>query len=243
MKSFIKNVLSKTRWRLSASGAFNRFDATADMLAVLRRRGFRPALIVDGGAHVGAFARLAHKIFPEAGLDLIEPQPACAAALTELARLERYRFHPVALVGARHAAGDVWLHVASEGPTTGAHVVKGPDRDAVNVPTATLDSLLSDRPDVGPLFLKLDLQGYELEALGGAALILQRTEAVLLEASFFAQAYEPSIAEIVAFFDMRGFALHDIVALSGRQRDGRAKQADLLFVSRASALATDTGWA
>jgi Methyltransferase FkbM domain len=91
--------------------------------------------------------------------------------------------------------------------------------------------------------LKLDLQGYELQALHGAGSALDHVDAVLTEASFYAQSYEPSIAELISFFNDRGFDLHDIGAVAGRARDGRARQADLLFVRRGARLAMDRSWA
>jgi hypothetical protein len=68
-------------------------------------------------------------------------------------------------------------------------------------------------------------------------------EVVLIEVSFFAQAYEPSIATLVGFLDQKGFDLHDVASVSGRTRDNRARQADLVFVNRSSDLCRDASWA
>jgi hypothetical protein len=68
--------------------------------------------------------------------------------------------------------------------------------------------------------MKLDLQGYELHALAGS----ERT------------------LELMTWLDRKGFVLYDIAALSARARDGRARQGDLIFVRRTSALAADTAW-
>jgi hypothetical protein len=65
---------------------------------------------------------------------------------------------------------------------------------------------------------------------------------VLTEVSFYAQAYEPTIAELVSFLDQNGFELHDVAALTARQRDNRLHQGDFLFVRKDSALAGDKRW-
>ena len=92
------------------------------------------------------------------------------------------------------------------------------------------------------MLLKLDLQGYELEALAGGERTLAATDVVLTEVSFFAQAYEPPIARLVAFLAARQFELYDICALGGRRRDGRARQGDFVFARKGSALSADTRW-
>ena len=90
--------------------------------------------------------------------------------------------------------------------------------------------------------LKLDLQGYELHALRGGAAFLRSAEAILTEVSFFAQAYEPPIAELVSFLNDNGFQLYDVAALGGRPRDNRLKQGDLIFVRFGSQLLEDGRW-
>ena len=75
-----------------------------------------------------------------------------------------------------------------------------------------------------------------------AAIMLPLVEVVITEVSFFQQIDEPKIAELVHYFDERGFDLFDIAALSGRTRDDRLKQGDFIFVRRDSALAADKAW-
>ncbi len=62
---------------------------------------------------------------------------------------------------------------------------RGAHRD---VDELLMDSIKNDEK----CFLKLDLQGFELEALAGAENILKRTEVILTEVSFYAQAYDTS---------------------------------------------------
>jgi hypothetical protein len=99
------------------------------------------------------------------------------------------------------------------------------------------DIALGDRA-----FLKLDLQGWELEALKGAERLHDKIEVILTEASFFIQAYEPSIETLFRYLDECGFALYDVASLAARRRDNRAHQADFVFVRRNSPLLADTAW-
>lgn len=131
------------------------------------------------------------------------------------------------------------------GGDTGAHIVWPANRHEANlvVQGTTLDELFSARCSQGDrILLKLDLQGHELLALRGASQLLPKIEVVLLEVSFFQQLSEPTVPEIVAFFDAAGFDLYDIAALSGRTRDGRLKQGDFVFAKRNTYLWSDKGW-
>src|SRR5690606_27391001 len=74
------------------------------------------------------------------------------------------------------------------------------------VPVARLDTVLAAEPVEQPVLLKLDLQGYELEALHGATDTLQHTDYVLLEAAF-KPVYEgePLFGELYDFMRAQGF--------------------------------------
>jgi hypothetical protein len=158
-----------------------------------------------------------------------------------MARQRGWTFHACAL---GDQVGSVWM-VCEATPTTGAHVTSV-EEGAVNVPASTIDALFASRlrlPSDHRALLKLDLQGHELRALRGAMASLPLIELVLVEVSFFRQGPEPSIPELVNFFDEQGFDLFDVVGLAGRTRDDRLRQGDFVFVRRGSDLSADTAWA
>jgi len=244
LKSCVKWALSKTPFRL-IRGPLNRFQAIEESLKHLKGLDYAPRIIVDGGAHLGDFAALADVLFPGATIHMIEPQPACQDTLAVLAAKRGFKLHPVALVSEEEAGKPVAIAAGSE-PSTGVYIVPPADQIPSNVlvETSTLDRIFGSTASPGDrILLKLDLQGYELAALRGAVKTLKSVEIVLTEVSFFAQAYEPSIVQLVIFFDENGFELFDVAALTARARDNRLKQGDLLFVRRGTSLATDTSWA
>jgi FkbM family methyltransferase len=229
-KRAVRAVLALTPYQI-VRGATNRFDAIEHSQVMLARFGYAPRVIIDAGAHVGLFAEMASRTFPGAVVHMIEPQPACHRFLKALPHV----LHPVAL-----GASDGTVRMSIEGEaTTGAHVWETGD---VEVPMARLDSLFTLTP-ADRAFLKMDLQGYELEALKGAEASLASIEVILTEVNFFAQAFEPPIATLVSFLDERGFDLFDIASLGGRARDDRLKSGDFIFVRRGSPVSADTRWA
>lgn len=239
-RTLVKKLLKLGPYHL-VRGAPNRFDAIEECLRHLARNSFAPRLVIDAGANLGAFARMARTVFPSADIHMVEPQPSCVASLRTLAAEPGFFLHPVAVTS---SAGPVSMVLSYDGDT-GAHIPWEKNRDAAGllVQGATLDDLFDTRcrPDDRTL-LKLDLQGHEMIALQGAARLLPKVEIVLLEVSFFRQIGEPTIPEIVRFFDESGFELFDIAALSARRRDGRLRQGDLLFVRRDSPLVRDREW-
>ena len=64
MKAVVRQLLARAGVRVSRSGAANRFDAMSDALRGLSRLGFTPDVIVDAGANVGQWARIAGLCFP-----------------------------------------------------------------------------------------------------------------------------------------------------------------------------------
>lgn len=244
MKEMIKRLLARTPYRLVHRTQLNRFQAIDESLAMLAARGFSPRMVLDCGANIGAFSALALKLFPDASVHAIEPQPGCQTALANLKAQagERFFAHAVALCDPDTSDTTLTLSTDHTATSTGAHV--NPDGDGILVCCQTLDAVLAPFGEANaPALLKLDLQGYELHALRGGAKTLASTEVILTEVSFYAQAFEPSIATLIAFLAAHGFELYDIASLYARPRDDRPRQGDFIFVRSTSALAADRAWA
>lgn len=101
----------------------------------------------------------------------------------------------------------------------------------MTVPTSRLDDVLSGPIDI----LKLDLQGYELEALRGAGNLLSQTRVVLTEVGFL-PIYEqaPTFCDIHEFLKPREFEIHELYVhymFWGPQ--GRLEWGDALYLNHA----------
>jgi FkbM family methyltransferase len=241
LKEVAKRLIALTPFRV-VHGAPNRYQAIGYSLQALNRLGYEPRKIIDGGAHLGAFALEVSAIFPAAIVHLIDPQPACRVPLEALAAERGFFYHPYAL----SAVPGVVPMLCAEFPDSGALLGNwppGPAQKTVNVEATTLDSLFADsgQPSDRTL-LKLDLQGHELPALEGASRMLKHVEVVLVEAPFFGNAGQPMVADIIGFFRQNGFDLFEIASLSGRPRDNRLREGDFLFVRQGSPLSADFRW-
>jgi FkbM family methyltransferase len=224
----------------------NRFDAMDAALQMLVDRGYRPKVVIDGGANRGQWFGIASTIFPEARFHLIEAQDVCWPDLERVAAARgRTVLHQTAITAP--GASFVRMHRAGVPGSTGAFVVAESEGLNVDVqaPATTLDGLLATavtRDD--RVLLKLDIEGHEVEALRGATVLLGAVEVIVCEVRFFDvdRSGRPLFGEVLVFLEARGFMLYDFDMLSSRQRDRRLRIGDAIFVRRDSALAEDV-WA
>lgn len=227
----LNNLLRRFGYVVSRVPA-NRFEATADALYLLRSFGFAPRVIVDAGANMGEWTRMAYPMFPAATFHLVEPQPGCHAGLRSLVREIGGQLHPVAVTEPGVAA----VHIAGDGlGNTGAGVCSPTERsDTIRVPAKTLDDLVtvtaSDRA-----LVKLDLETHELVAMRGAGNLLRTAEVVLAEVSFYHPS-APLFLDISVFLRAHGFELYDFAALSAPISHRRLRSGDAVFVKASSPL-------
>jgi FkbM family methyltransferase len=194
--------------------------------------GLAPATVIDVGAAEGTFTRICRKVFPQASYLLIEPLEEFASALDELQRtVPDIRVHRAA---AASQTGEVTLHVHAD--LYGSSLLLERESGRVNglprtVPAVTLDELVGSDGARPPFLLKLDVQGAELEVLGGAPAALAASEFVIMEVQLY-RAFEggSQLADVVAFMKGRGFAAYDISGFLYRPLDGALAAVDVAFV-------------
>lgn len=203
-------------------------------LTALRNRGFDPKIIFDVGAFEGTFCRMARRIWPQSQIVMFE------------ANMDK---EPILAPVARQADAD--LKMSLLGPEDGEEVeffIMGSgssvfeensplDRKIIKQKTARLDTAAGDlRPD----FLKMDVQGFELQVLRGADEVLQSAEAVMMEVSLLEiNKGAPLLAEVVGFMAERGFEVADILEIHRRPLDQATNQVDLFFVPSDHKLLSD----
>lgn len=216
------------RWRPRSVAAWR-------LVTGVRDRGLRPATVVDVGANAGQFARAAVEVFPGCVVHAFEPLPAAAAALREnLADHPEVHVHEAA---AARAGGRIAFH-PHEYTLASSALARDPDRgdDAwtgerppIEVDAVRLDDAVPVDSLASPVLLKLDVQGYEAEALAGAPELLGRCEAVVvelaLEPSYLGQ---PPAGQLVAGLAEQGWWLHALLDLR-RDHRGRVAEVDGLF--------------
>lgn len=208
----------------------------------LARNGFKPDCIFDVGAYRGDFARFCLGIWPAATIACFEPLPDKVKELEELTSTNpKVRVFP-GLLGAQPQEA-VYLH---ECETASSVLTENVNKDipAQQYPMRTVDQIVEEHfAGRFPEFLKLDVQGYELEVLKGAERSLPRMKALLAEVNLL-DIHEgaPLFAEFVAWLNERGWVAYDICGLTRRPLDRGLWQTDMLFVPVDSNLRSDKRW-
>ena len=192
--------------------------------------------VVDIGANRGQFALVARQCQPHARIISFEPLPAAAAKFRAVfAGDDRVALHEVAI---GPAPGNATIHVSRRDDSsslltiTTTQVALFPGTGEVATATVRVAPLREFIPaaDIqAPALIKLDVQGYELEALRGCEDLLDRFAYVYVECSFVELYAGQALADGVnAWLRVRGFKLHG-EHNTIHDRGGRAIQADFLF--------------
>lgn len=210
-------------------------------LHAMSQRGFSPEFIFDVGAHRGEFALEALRVWPRAQIVCFEPLEQAAGIIKEL----QHTGLPIALhqclLGASNR-DQVALNVADTASSVlGEWHAKHQQR---LYRQRTIDDVVSDIYNGRvPDFLKLDVQGYELEVLRGASNSLARVQAILAEVNLM-DLYQgvPLLHEMVDWLARNDFVAYEICGLTRRPLDGALWQVDMVFVKIDGPLRQDKRW-
>jgi FkbM family methyltransferase len=204
-------------------------------------RGLGLDFVVDVGANRGQFSLVCRRLFPEAAIVGFEPQDGAAGVYRALfANDTRVRLHESALAAER---GQMMMHISARDdsssllPISGAQTGYFPGTEAVGtrmVAVGFLQDFVQPSEFGKRAFLKVDVQGFELEVLKAAEPLLASFGWIYVECSFV-QLYEgqPLAPEILAWLEERNFAVAGNFNPT-TARDGTRLQADLLFRNRKS---------
>jgi FkbM family methyltransferase len=176
----------------------------------LFRAAVRPgSLVIDGGAHIGLFSLTACTALAGKGTVIaIEADPYNFRALELNLRRSGYRTARAIRAAVWSAPGERTFFI-SRG-TIGSSLAVRPEIGqvrAIQTPTVSLDAVTRDLPP-GPLVVKLDLEGAEIDALQGMGELLARSPraVLLIEVNPGAQA-EAGHSDAMLIGALRGLGL------------------------------------
>lgn len=196
-------------------------------------------LIVDIGANRGQFALVARKHFPDAKIISFEPLSKPSAIFLNIFADDPRVFLYEMAIGPE--TKETKMHVSFSDDSSSLLPISNhqnnlfpgtSEKETCSVQVKPLDAVLNAKDITSPALLKMDVQGYEREALEGCKSLLPLFAYIYVECSFVELYTDQSLAsEIIVFLHDEGFELIGIYNLSN-DKNGKAIQGDFLFENR-----------
>jgi len=191
--------------------------------------------VVDIGANRGQFA-LAARAISDAKVFSFEPLPAVAAIFQQVFSEDLAVRLFVSAIGEKTEKKLMHLSARDDSSSLleigaaqseffpGTHEV-----GSLEVRVGILDEFLTKEEIIRPAMLKLDVQGFELQALSGCRSLIANFDYVYCECSFVELYKGQKLAgDVIAYLHTFGFGLSGIYN-PAYDRDGGCIQADLMF--------------
>lgn len=199
-------------------------------------RALRCKVVVDIGANRGQFSLAARQFYPEATIISFEPLPGPASIYRRIFQKDqKVRLHQAA-IGTESGTSEIHVSRRDDSssllPISQLQTTLFPgteESSVVEINIGRLSDYIQENELESPALLKLDVQGYELEALKGSENLLTRFDYVYVECSFI-ELYQGQVLanDVIQHLNNHGFKLKGIYNLS-YDHDGIAIQGDFLF--------------
>ena len=217
------------------------------LLEDLKQRGLNCKNILDVGANRAGWSRMAKEIYSEANFILIEPQVEMKEDLEKFCTEFKDSSYYLAGAGAKNNTLTLTIWDDLEGssflPAPNESLIgKGKQRQ---IEIITIDYLVYSKKIEIPELVKLDIQGFELEALKGAESTFGVTEVFILEVSLFPFNDVPGmplISDVINFMLERDYVVYDFPGFLRRPLDGALSQCDICFVKKSGFLRKSNDW-
>lgn len=194
------------------------------------------ATIVDIGANRGQFSLAARRWAPTANIIAFEPLEKAATTFRRVFRKDaKVSLHQTA-IGPQ--AGETIIHVAAADdsssllPMTALQEKLFPGTREIGtekIIVGPLSDFVSENDIVPPAMLKLDVQGFEFQALQGCANLLDRFDCVYVECSFMELYAGQKLADdVIQWMLAKGLSLKNVFNMA-YDNTGKPVQADFFF--------------
>ena len=207
----------------------------------LKQIGFCPKNVVDVGAYEGNWTLDFLEVFPNASVLMLEAQQSKENILKNISEKNRNVKYQIGLLS---SVENEKLYFYQD--ETASHVANGNNlgnKNVIEILTSTVDKAILNTKMDYPCFLKLDVQGHEIQVLKGAKKALESAIFCLLEVSFLSLSEnEPQALDVIKYMDDQDFQMYDITQFMRRPFDKALYQLDLLFIKKNSEYIKEKRW-
>ena len=232
--TLVKKILVLMRYKLWFKGLLNGIPATIELEKLLKDIKV-PETIIDIGSNKGQFILLMEELFPNKMVYSFEP---IIEMLNRQKKFFKYKkniiYYNLAL-GSSISTKDLlitnrmdsssFLNITKEKNDSKKYLIK----EKRNITISTLDHILIKEKMVHPIFVKIDVQGYELNVLKGSSELLKKIDYLLIEVSknemYQNQPTEKIIIEYLKGLNFNIFKANDWLTI----KNTNFNQRDILF--------------
>jgi FkbM family methyltransferase len=140
-------------------------------------------IFYDIGANVGFFTILAAKIVGYGGkVYAFEPEPVNASTVRRNAELNNFAHVTVIEKAVSRSTGveELWLTEYCGGHTLASVGTKVDTKESITVNTVSIDDLLQQKEIDPPTFVKIDVEGAEIDVLQGMSQTIQECQPIII---------------------------------------------------------------
>lgn len=199
----------------------------------LKERGYSPNIVLDIGAYKGTWTQEVYNIFPAAHFLMFEAQKDKEIYLQNITHNNQNIDYFIGLLGSKPES-NVNFYLMETGSSVlyeNTDHVRSKELLSMN----TLDNVLQHVHMEKSCFLKIDVQGFELEVLKGAANVLLYVDLILLETSTLEYNQgSPLMHEVIQFMHKHGFIVYDVCSPKRTSKEHVLFQLDIFFIRKES---------
>lgn len=214
-------------------------NVTEDIVRLLKD--FEVLTIVDGGAYKGTFSTEMAKLYPDAVVYAFEPQvDSYNLLLDSVKKISNIKTFQCAL-GANTGEFDLHTNISpltnslSKSSYEAMKYFKefNEQKGVEKVKVVTLEKVLEKENINNIDLLKLDLQGFEKQALEGMGGLINSTKLIYSEVEFVKLYNDASLfSELEIYLKENGFIFYQFYDLVRSPKDGRLLYGDAIFLNQ-----------
>ena len=196
--------------------------------------------VLDIGANIGRTASTFRYLFPNATIHCFEPIPACYDELLRTVAGDNNCLNYNIALGATESTSEI--NVNSHLPSSSllalgeSHQTAFPfaqEASKINIEIKVLDQFKPTKAFGKSTFIKIDVQGFELEVIKGGAETFKSAKVVLVEMSYDElYSKQPLFDDIYAVLTELGFKYYGSVGTATNPQNGLNIQADCIFLNQ-----------
>lgn len=235
MKKLIKLFWIITSYRFIRAIVLFKVAPTIEHIPILKSLS-KLNTIIDIGANKGQFSLAARYVCKNADIFSFEPLEKTAIKFNKLFESDKQITLFKSAIGQKEE--NVVMHVSNRDDSSSllnigknqTTIFPGTEeKHKEEIKVASLNHYLSKEDLVQPVFVKIDVQGFELEVLKGSVDLLEYFDYIYVECSFIELYEKQALAdEVITFLNNYSFKLRGVYNMF-YDKKGIAVQADFLF--------------